>query len=115
MRVFALAAQRSLLYLPSAARLNMTVEYTVIEKMPSAEAFCHLRVAAGMSPRPEGARAGLPHSCYGVHILWQETPIAMGRIVGDGAISILSTSPSIRLTRKRPWPAGDGEAGPAGR
>lgn len=30
----------------------MTVEYTVIEKMPSAEAFCHLRVAAGMSPRP---------------------------------------------------------------
>ncbi|HDY5348030.1 TPA: GNAT family N-acetyltransferase [Klebsiella pneumoniae] len=65
----------------------MTVEYTVIEKVPSAEAFCHLRVAAGMSPRPlEGARAGLPHSCYGVHILWQETPIAMGRIVGDGAI-----------------------------
>ena len=43
---------------------------------------------AGMSPRPlEGARAGLPHSCYGVHILWQETPIAMGRIVGDGAIN----------------------------
>ncbi len=39
----------------------MTVEYTVIEKVPSAEAFCHLRVAAGMSPRPlEGARAGLP-------------------------------------------------------
>ena len=38
----------------------MTVEYTVIEKVPSAEAFCHLRVAAGMSPRPlEGARAGL--------------------------------------------------------
>ncbi|MFV6627145.1 GNAT family N-acetyltransferase [Klebsiella pneumoniae] len=66
----------------------MTVEYTVIEKVPSAEAFCHLRVAAGMSPRPlEGARAGLPHSCYGVHILWQETPIAMGRIVGDGAIN----------------------------
>ena len=47
----------------------MTVEYTVIEKVPSAEAFCHLRVAAGMSPRPlEGARAGLPHSCYGVHM-----------------------------------------------
>ena len=66
----------------------MTVEYTVIEKVPSAEAFCHLRVAAGMSPRPlEGARAGLPRSCYGVHILWQETPIAMGRIVGDGAIN----------------------------
>ena len=66
----------------------MTVEYTVIEKVPSAEAFCHLRVAAGMSPRPlEGARAGLPHSCYGVHLLWQETPIAMGRIVGDGAIN----------------------------
>ncbi|CAH5561877.1 N-acetyltransferase GCN5 [Klebsiella pneumoniae] len=34
----------------------MTVEYTVIEKVPSAEAFCHLRVAAGMSPRPPGRR-----------------------------------------------------------
>ncbi|VTM48612.1 N-acetyltransferase GCN5 [Klebsiella pneumoniae] len=50
----------------------MTVEYTVIEKVPSAEAFCHLRVAAGMSPRPlEGARAGLPHSC-----LWRTYPLA---------------------------------------
>ncbi|MCJ1825217.1 GNAT family N-acetyltransferase [Klebsiella quasipneumoniae subsp. quasipneumoniae] len=66
----------------------MTVEYTVIEKVPSAEAFCHLRLVAGMSPRPvEGARVGLPQSCYGVHILWQEMPIAMGRIVGDGAIN----------------------------
>lgn len=77
----------------------MTVEYTVIEKVPSAEAFCHLRVAAGMSPRPlEGARAGLPHSCYGVHILWQETDAssATARL-----ISILSTSPSIRLTREK--------------
>ncbi|PAT22218.1 GNAT family N-acetyltransferase, partial [Klebsiella quasipneumoniae] len=25
----------------------MTVEYTVIEKVPSAEAFCHLREVAG--------------------------------------------------------------------
>ncbi len=54
--------------------------------MPSAEA---LPAAAAPSRRaPEGARAGLPHSRYGgVHILWQETPIAMGRIVGDGAIN----------------------------
>ena len=81
----------------------MTVEYTVIEKVPSAEAFCHLREVAGMSPRPlEGARAGLPRSCYGVHILWQETPIAMGASSATAQlISTLSTSPSIRLTRER--------------
>mgnify|MGYP000337710801 FL=1 len=66
----------------------MTSDYAVIETVPSAEDFCRLRLIAGMSPRPlEGARAGLPHSCYGVHILWQETPIAMGRIVGDGALN----------------------------
>ena len=65
----------------------MTSDYTVIETVPSAEDFCRLRLIAGMSPRPlEGVKAGLPRSCYGVHILWQGVPGGMGRIVGDGAV-----------------------------
>lgn len=50
----------------------MTVEYTVIEKVPSAEAFCHLREVAGMSPRPlEGAR-----SRAAAQLLWRTYPLA---------------------------------------
>ena len=66
----------------------MTAEYTLIETTPSAEDFCRLRKIAGLSARPlAAAEIGLPRSCYGVHILWQGTPVGMGRIVGDGALN----------------------------
>ncbi|TCW14123.1 acetyltransferase (GNAT) family protein [Raoultella sp. BIGb0138] len=66
----------------------MSPDYTVIDSVPSADDFCRLRLIAGMSPRPlEGVKAGLPRSCYGVHILWQGVPVGMGRIVGDGAVN----------------------------
>jgi GNAT superfamily N-acetyltransferase len=59
----------------------MTIDYTFIDTVPSAEDFCRLRVISGMSPRPlEGARAGLPRSCYGVHILYEGVPVGMGRV-----------------------------------
>lgn len=66
----------------------MAVEFTLMHTVPSAEDFCRLRKISGLSPRPlDAARAGLPRSCYGVHILWQGTPVGMGRIVGDGALN----------------------------
>ena len=66
----------------------MTAEYTLIETTPSAEDFCRLRKIAGLSARPlAAAEIGLPRGCYGVHILWQGTPVGMGRIVGDGALN----------------------------
>lgn len=66
----------------------MTAEYTLIESVPSAETFCHLRKIAGLSARPlAAAEIGLPRSCYGVHIIWQGSPVGMGRIVGDGALN----------------------------
>ena len=66
----------------------MTTEYTLSESTPSAEDFCRLRKIAGLSARPlAAAEIGLPRSCYGVHILWQGTPVGMGRIVGDGALN----------------------------
>jgi len=66
----------------------MTDKYTLIETVPSAEDFCRLRQISGLSARPlEAARIGLPRSCYGLHILWQGKPVAMGRIVGDGALN----------------------------
>jgi hypothetical protein len=48
----------------------MPDNYTVVETVPTAEAFCRLREISGLSPRPlEAARKALPGSCYGMHIL----------------------------------------------
>ncbi len=81
----------------------MTVEYTVIEKVPSAEAFCHLRVAAGMSPRPP-RKAPEPDCRIAVMAYISSGRRRRSRWDASSAtarlISILSTSPSIRLTGK---------------
>ncbi|WFC84068.1 GNAT family N-acetyltransferase [Enterobacter quasiroggenkampii] len=66
----------------------MPDNYTVVETVPTAEAFCRLREISGLSPRPlEAARKALPGSCYGMHIVFQGKPVGMGRIVGDGALN----------------------------
>ena len=43
----------------------MHENYTVVETVPSAEAFCRLREISGLSPRPlEAARKALPGACH---------------------------------------------------
>jgi GNAT superfamily N-acetyltransferase len=67
----------------------MTTHYIWIETVPPAEDFCRLRTIAGLSPRPLAAAIkALPNSCYGVHVLADGIPVAMGRIVGDGALNL---------------------------
>lgn len=52
---------------------------------PEAEAYCHLRVKAGMSPKSiAAARKGLPNSCFNITIYDDQQLIAMGRVIGDG-------------------------------
>ena len=59
--------------------------YDIRAGVPSPEAFCRLRVAAGLSPRsPEGAAAGLPNTILGVTILRDGQLVGTGRVVGDG-------------------------------
>ena len=71
----------------------MTSDYAVIETVPSAEDFCRLRRISGMSPRPlEGVIAGLPRSCYGVHILWQGIPVGMGRLIMENIVRWLDAN-----------------------
>ena len=56
------------------------------EQVPSAKEYCDMRVKAGLSPKSlEAAGIGLPNTLYGVSIRDDETLIAMGRVVGDGA------------------------------
>ena len=62
----------------------MSVE--IIEVLPSPQEFCDLRVAAGLSAKSlKAASIALPNSLYGVCIRENNTLIAMGRVVGDGA------------------------------
>lgn len=62
--------------------------YQVIKKVACVDDFLRLRVITGLTPRPyEAAKRGLPNSLFGVHIIYQSQTIAMGRVVGDGALN----------------------------
>ena len=62
--------------------------YQVIEKVASVEDFLRLRVITGLSPRSRAAaEKGLPRSLFGVHVVKGLKTIAMGRVVGDGALN----------------------------
>jgi GNAT superfamily N-acetyltransferase len=59
--------------------------YTTLHATPSADTYCHLRVASGLSPKSAEATArGLPNTLFGVQVLHAGEPVGMGRVVGDG-------------------------------
>lgn len=62
-------------------------EYLLEDEAPSAEAYVHLRLAAGLTPRrldqAVPALAGSWKAVHIVHIPSGET-VAMGRVIGDG-------------------------------
>lgn len=60
-------------------------EYTLIQTLPSVDAYLQLRAAAGLSAKSlEAATRGLAGTWYGVHMRHATETIAMGRIIGDG-------------------------------
>ncbi|WP_206484383.1 GNAT family N-acetyltransferase [Thalassotalea sp. G2M2-11] len=62
--------------------------YKIIEKVAAVDDFIHLREVSGLTPRPyDAAKLALPNSLYGVHIVLDNQTIAMGRVVGDGALN----------------------------
>ncbi|WDE01329.1 GNAT family N-acetyltransferase [Thalassomonas actiniarum] len=62
--------------------------FEVIEKVVDVDNFIRLRNITGLTPRPrEAAIKALPNSLYGVHIKLDNQVVAMGRIVGDGALN----------------------------
>lgn len=55
------------------------------KEAPEAQAYCDLRVKAGMSPKSlEAANKGLPNACFTITIYDDEKLIGMGRLIGDG-------------------------------
>jgi len=60
-------------------------DYVLIKSSPPVEVYCSLRRRAGLSPKTvEAAAAGLPNTWYGVHLMYSNEIVGMGRIVGDG-------------------------------
>lgn len=59
--------------------------YRILHAIPSIETYQALRVGAGLSAKStEAAARGLPNSLFAVQILHEDTPVGMGRVIGDG-------------------------------
>jgi GNAT superfamily N-acetyltransferase len=59
--------------------------YQLKDETPSVENYINIRLAAGLSRKSEkAAELGLPNSLYAVTVYFDETPIGIGRIIGDG-------------------------------
>ncbi|MBB4844855.1 ribosomal protein S18 acetylase RimI-like enzyme [Paucibacter oligotrophus] len=63
----------------------MNSAYRSIHQTPDIATYQALRQQAGLSPKShEAAAMGLPNSLFSVQILQGETPVGMGRVIGDG-------------------------------
>ncbi|MEU5235877.1 GNAT family N-acetyltransferase [Streptomyces lydicus] len=59
--------------------------YELCVGVPSVEVFRRLRTDAGLSDKaPEAVALALPNTWYGVVLQYEDEPIGMGRIIGDG-------------------------------
>jgi GNAT superfamily N-acetyltransferase len=59
-------------------------EYQLVERVPTVEEFCALRVRSGLSAKTvEAAARGLPNTVYAVVIEHAGEAIGMGRVIGD--------------------------------
>lgn len=61
------------------------MKYQLKEEIPSVENYINIRLRAGLSRKSEQAAAmGLPNSLYSVVVYSDESPVGIGRIIGDG-------------------------------
>ncbi|MEP2703731.1 MAG: GNAT family N-acetyltransferase [Roseibium sp.] len=61
----------------------------ILHRLPDSETYLDLRKSGGLSAYSlEAANAGLPNSLFGVLLEVDGRAIGMGRIVGDGALSV---------------------------
>lgn len=59
--------------------------YTLTIGYPPVEAYRHLRLASGLTPKSVTQASHIPSgSWYGCYITHNSQPVAMGRIIGDG-------------------------------
>jgi len=63
----------------------MNASYRCLHQTPTIATYQALRQQAGLRPKSDQAAAkGLPNSLFSVQILQADTPVGMGRVIGDG-------------------------------
>lgn len=72
----------------------MTIELK--PQIPDTDTFLMLRERAGLSGyERKAAELGLKNSLYGVMLFDGETPVGMGRLIGDGGLAIQVTDIAV--------------------
>jgi GNAT superfamily N-acetyltransferase len=67
-------------------------DYLLVERTPTVQEFCDLRVRVGLSAKTaEAAAAGLPNTLYAVVLEHEGVAIGMGRVIGDGGTAFQVT------------------------
>lgn len=75
----------------------MPGDVVLLERFPDADAYCALRVAAGLSPKSrEAATSGLEGTLYGVSLMQDSALVGMGRIIGDGGCFFVVVDIAVR-------------------
>lgn len=60
----------------------------LVKKVAPIDDFLRLRAITGLTPRTRAAaEKALPNSLFGVHVVHDNQVVAMGRVVGDGALN----------------------------
>lgn len=64
----------------------------LINRIPDTDTYLHLRVSGGLSGYArEAAEIGLKNSLHCVLLMDGETPVGMGRLIGDGGLFVQVT------------------------
>lgn len=72
------------------------MDYLIVARIPDVETFAHLRAVSGLSPRSgEGMEKGLPNSLFAVMAFYQDRPVGMGCIIGDGGTAYQITDIAV--------------------
>lgn len=63
----------------------MTGDYVIRHDTPTVDTYRFLRTMTGMGAKSvEAVTRGLPNTLFAVQVFHGDTPVAMGRVVGDG-------------------------------
>jgi ribosomal protein S18 acetylase RimI-like enzyme len=78
------------------------MHYTLRKEIPSVENYIAIRVAAGLSRKSEeAAKTGLQNSLFSVVAYSGETPIGLGRVIGDGGCFFQVTDIAVLPSHQR--------------
>lgn len=63
---------------------KISMNYVLREEVPKVADYIAIRIAAGLSLKSEeAARRGLPNTLFGVVVYRDDTPVGIGRVIGD--------------------------------